>query len=198
MKTMRGFSRLTGGLVGLAFLGMTGTANASLIGHTVLAEWLFPNTSNVIESHVVVVGTGIELPATTILNDTKFDIDIGGDFVQWIWNSGAGWQNIAANGWRFTDLTGGLTISGYSIGAGTTAGVAGLEAADLSFTANSVFGNFGASGASRVTVAGGSDIIELKIAFAVPNAVPEPSTLTLFTIALGGLGFMARRRVGRA
>ena len=103
-------------LVPLVFLAAP--ASADFLGQDILAEWLFPGTNDVLESHIVTVGAGVELPAAAILSDSKFEIDITENTIQFNFNSAGAWQNTQANGWRFTDVNGTIAeITGYSIGA---------------------------------------------------------------------------------
>ena len=86
-----------------ALLGLTVAAPGHAGGffaETVTAEWLFPNMDSVLESHDVLVGDGIELPADDIINDDKFDIDIdiGDDFILFTFDLGVTWQNVDFNG----------------------------------------------------------------------------------------------------
>ena len=60
---------------------------------------------------------------------------------------------------RFTDLTAG-GITGYLPGA-STAGVLGVDAADLTFTSNSVSGNFGASGPGGSVLARATSFVSM-------------------------------------
>jgi|SRR5437016_3530536 len=135
------------------------SAFAGWTGHQILAEWLFPNSGTVIESHVVTVGAGIELPAPLIVNDFVFAIDLGDATVEFIFNDGSFFFATAFNGWRFTDLTAG-GITGYLPGA-STAGVLGVDAADLTFTSNSVSGNFGASGPGGSVLARATSFVSM-------------------------------------
>jgi hypothetical protein len=167
-------------------------AHAGWIGHQIQAEWLFPDSGTVIESHVVTVGAGIELPAALIINDFVFSIDLGDTTVEFIFTDQTEFTSTAFNGWRFTDLTAG-GISDYLPGA-STAGVLGVDPADLTSTSNSVSGNFGASGpGGNVTVAGAGDVIRLDVQFET-TSIPAPSSLLLLGSAVLGLGFFRRRR----
>lgn len=173
------FSKLSGVLI---LIAATGTSYAQWSGQTVTAEWRYPSFGDVLESHDVVVGPGIELSEQTILNDDKFNIDLGADTVQFNFNALSNWTNTTFNGWRFADTNGSIPdIVGYSIDA-TSAGIAGLTDAALGFDANSVWANFGG-----MTVAGNGDFVRLKVSFA-----PEPASMTL--LALVGTILVRRRR----
>jgi hypothetical protein len=136
---------------------------------TVTAEWLFPEPGVVLESHTVIVGPDIELPAATIISDSDFEIDIGPDLILFEFLNRPrpqSWQNQPANGWRFTDTNGTIPdIVGFSIGS-VSPGISGLSADDLSFTADSVFANFGQSGGENVVIDEGGGFIMLNVQFA--------------------------------
>ena len=158
-------------------------AHGGFDGQTVTAEWLFPDFGTVLESHDVVVGAGVELPFNVIINDDKFDIDIGDDFVLFLFNSSATWQNTAFNGWRFSDTFGTIPeIVGYKIDS-VSDGIGGLDNSDLFFDADSVWGNF-----MGVTVAGPGDFIRLQVQF-----IPASGAFALLGLA-GLMGTRRRRR----
>ncbi len=156
-------------------------AHGGFDGQTVTAEWLFPDFRTVLESHEVVVGAGVELPSDVIIHgDGLLDIDIGDDFILFLFSDGATWQNTDFNGWRFSDTFGTIPeIVGYKIHS-VSDGISGLEDSDLFFDADSVWANF-----SGVTVGGPGDFIRLQVQF-----IPAPGALAL----LGITGLMGTRR----
>ena len=168
-----------------ALLGLTVAAPChagGFFGETVTAEWLFPDMGSVIETHDVLVDNGIELPADDIINDFKFDIDIGDDFILFSFTQASNWTNVDFNGWRFSDTNGTISeIIGYTVDE-VSGGVTGLTNSDLGFNGDSVWGNF-----AGVTVAGNGDFIRLHVEF-----VPAPSAILVFGLA--GLGLNRRRR----
>lgn len=166
-----------------ALLASAGSAFAAgWDSQTVKADWLYPDVNSVLESHNVVVGAGVELPASLIINDDKFDIDLGPDTVQFNFNATSNWTAVSFNGWRFSDLNGtipdivGYTIDAFSQGIGNVNGIV------LSFDANHVKGNF-----AGMTVAGNGDFIRLKVEF-----VPAPGGLAV--LGLAAIGTLRRRR----
>ncbi|MBU0638435.1 MAG: PEP-CTERM sorting domain-containing protein [Planctomycetes bacterium] len=166
---------------GALLLGGTAQSLADFTGQTVTAEWRYPDFGSILETHDVVVGGGVELPPDVIINDSKFGIDIGADFVSFDFNALSNWTATSFNGWRFADTNGTIPeIIDYSIDS-FSGGIAGLTDDDLGFDADSVWGNF-----AGVTVAGGGEYIQLKVSF-----VPEPASLAL--LALGGLAALRRR-----
>lgn len=165
-------------------LATAGTAYADFSGQSVTAEWRYPGFGSVLESHVVVVGPGVELPADAIVNDFKFSIDVGGDHVQFDFNSTSHWLDEAFNGWYFSDTNGTVPdIVGYSIDS-VSSGVSGLTNDALFFDANAVWGNF-----RGVQVAGAGDYIRLKVSF-----IPEPGSTVLAFLGLGSLALVRRIR----
>ena len=161
------------------------SAHAGFMGNTVTAEWLFPDTSTVLETHDVNVTGGVELPSGANISDSIYDIDIGNDFILLSFNSVASWQDTSANGWQFSDTFGSIAeIIGFTIGA-TTGVVTELEASDLSFTGDSVLANFGA-----VNIAEAGSTIRLDVQF---SPVPIPAAAWLFGSTLGLLGWMRRK-----
>ncbi|MEE8153418.1 MAG: hypothetical protein V3T53_00495 [Phycisphaerales bacterium] len=74
-----------------ALLGLTVAAPChagGFFGETVTAEWLFPDMNTVLETHDVLVGDGIELPAEDIIHAKVLDIDIGEDFILFSFSGG--------------------------------------------------------------------------------------------------------------
>ena len=157
----------------LLWINVTGIANAGFLNNTITADWLYPNDSSILEAHDVEVGPGVEIPSDAIENDTKFDIDIGDNFILFSFNSTSNWTVVSANGWAFSDTNSTIPkIAGYSIGA-TTGTVTGLPEVDLSFTSESVFANFAGVRANT------GSTIRMEVVF-----VPEPSCLSLMVLGV--------------
>lgn len=73
---------------GAILLGGVAETRADFSGQTVTAQWRFPDFGTSIESHDVVVGGGVELPARDIINADGFDIDLGGASILFDFNRG--------------------------------------------------------------------------------------------------------------
>ena len=146
------------------FTLLASAAPAQLNGGTLTADWRYPDFNSVLESHVITVGPGVELPNTTILNDTKFDIDLGNDTVEFRFNASSNWTNATYNGWHFADTTGTVpAITGYTIDS-FSAGVTGTANIVAGFTADSFYADFGG-----MVVAGAGDWIRMKVTFGGPQ-----------------------------
>jgi hypothetical protein len=168
------------GVLGAAAL--CGAAAADLTGNTVTAQWWYPDKGSSIESHNVVVGPGVELPFDVIVNDDKFDIDLTGDTVTFLFNSAANWTATGFNGWHFTDTNGTISeISGYVVDE-VSDGIGNVGAILVGNTADQFWANF-----AGVTVAGNGDFVRLRLTF-----VPAPGAAGV--LALAGLGVLRRRR----
>lgn len=138
---------------------LTPTVDAQLTGSTLDAEWHYPSFGAVLENHTVVVSAGVELPSTAIFNDSKFDIDIGDDWIEFRFNAASSWSTTTFNGWLFRDALGvlgpfgGFTVDSWSAGVTGTGGIA------TSFNDDELWANF-----AGMTVAGAGDWIRLKVA----------------------------------
>jgi len=170
-------------VIGAAVLaGSSVGAAGQLIGHSVRAQWFFPDDSTQIESHTVVVSDEVELPPEKIFNDSKYSIDLGDDSVLFSFNAVAHWQAVDFNGWRFTDVFG--TIPGvidYQLHS-WSAGVTHTDAIVVGHDADAFWANF-----AGVSVAGDGEWIRLAVTF-----VPAPGTVAL--AALASLPILRRRR----
>lgn len=148
--------------LGLALL--TPTATAQLNGQTVTADWYYPTFGASLETHVVTVGGGVELPATTIINDFKYDIDIGDDYVQLNFNALSNWTATTFNGWHFADSAGGIAaISGFVLDS-WSAGITGTGSIATGFTADSFWMDMGG-----MNVAGPGDWVRFRVDFGGPQ-----------------------------
>ncbi len=159
-------------------------AQAGWLGQPVTADWYVPDTFTIIESHNLVVGPGVELPFGSISNGPSVAIDLSDTQIEFTFNAHAIWSPATFNGWVFTDAPAVPNIVGVSLGP-MSPGISGLTPAALSFTANSVSGNF-----VGVAAAGPGDFYTINIQFA-----PEPSTLALAGAGLAALAVLGRRRL---
>ncbi len=129
-----------------------------MTGETVTAQWHYSTFGSILESHDVVVGSGIELPNTSIFNDHKFDIDIGDDWVEFRFNATSNWTAASFNGWLFRDTFDALpTISNYYIES-ASAGVSNMGGVSCGWDDESFWCNF-----SGMQVAGGGEFVRLKV-----------------------------------
>ena len=180
-----------------SLVALAPAAHAQMMGQTLDAEWHFPSFGSVLESHVITVSSGVELPNTTIINDTKFEIDLGDDWVEFRFNASTTWSSVSFNGWLFRDALNGLPlITGYSIDS-FSAGITGTANIVTGFTADEFWADFSGMG-----VAGSGDWIRLKVDFggpqlAVSNLVSgQTATFTVTNTTNNGLVGIAFSLVG--
>jgi hypothetical protein len=135
-------------------------ASADLEGHTLTAQWIFPNFPDVLETHTILVGDGIELTADDIANDSKFAIDVTGTTVTFLFNAASNWTDVGFNGWRFIDADGTVEeIVGYELTA-TSPGIGNIQLITPDFNADAVWADFGG-----MTVVGDGDFVTLTVLF---------------------------------
>lgn len=139
-------------------------AFAQMNGQTVTADWYYPTFGASLESHTVLVGAGTELPNTAIFNDSKFDIDIGDDYVQLSFNALSNWTATSFNGWHFTDTNGTINAISNCVLDSWSAGMGNLGGVTTGFTADTFWMNM-----AGMTVAGPGDWIRFRVDFGGPQ-----------------------------
>ena len=188
------FHRWIGALVGLAMMGMAGSANATLIGDQIEFQGFFPDLGTPLAGFNLIVnvvdGTGDEFVfgvSTTNVESGSviFTLSTGfatGDDCNCIQITSMDWVGDPSG------IISGITLSSNTITGFTTANV----------TTSAVSG-----GPSEILInvadltgvtATGSVTINLQT---TDREIPEPGSLALFGIGLVGLGFMTRRRRNR-
>ena len=170
------FRNLIGALVGLAFFGMTGTVNASLIGTNVMASGFLMNPT----AAVVGVGTeftqsdiGIDLTADQLIITHTVDHGHGFSSTFTATLSNLFWNNDPSAG----EIIGLDIVSANDVPGGLLP--------SITFTASSITFSIGGTWFSD-----GQATWDIRTS----HAVPEPSTLAIFAFSLAGLGFVTRRR----
>ena len=139
---------------------LTAPVAGQMSGETVTAQWRYSDFGTVLESHDVVVGGGVELPAGSIFNDSKFDIDLGDDWIEFRFNATSNWSATAFNGWHFRDTNGTLpVITNYYVES-ACAGVTNLAGVSPGWNDDEFWCNF-----SGMSVAGGGEFVRLKVEF---------------------------------
>ena len=198
MKTMRGISHLTGAVVGLAILATAGTANATLIGAEITQTFRFPNlaspTAVIVDSYTVGAGPEISCPGAAIVcilfGDATATFDVTDSTITFQESGSRGFQPADFNGFVWSGLVW-QDGPGKIVGFDLSTDLPGLDPARVFFTDDSI----GINLQSITYFDGGTFTLTLVTDH---GDIPEPSTLALFAIALGGLGFLTRRRVALA
>jgi hypothetical protein len=185
-------------LLGVSAFILLGSVSAnaavSLVGTDVTITYLSPTVTSVFAGPTV-------LPITT--DPTTLDcpafgsgicgafvenaaITIGADSFTVVEDSGSSYATEAFNGFEFSNLNfgPGEKITGFSL----LTNLAGLTAADISFTGDSI--RYNASGLSFETS-------PYFVTLTVTTAVPEVPTWAMMMLGLVGLGFAGYRRSSR-
>ena len=185
MKTKCVISKLIGGVLGLVVMGMVGSANATLLGQTFdgglgINQFGGPfdsGFSEQLDGGLAIAGTGVEYTDLFGVN-----VDIGANEVLFAgFNSGHN-TSLPFNGWVFVMPSPTVAITDVSLLSTTVSGLtqSNIEFNSTGFAVNAVGSMVGN--------------LRLSISTSSLSQVPEPTSLALFVIALGGLGFMMRRR----
>lgn len=133
-------------------------AQAQMMGATMDAEWVYPSFGSVLESHSIVVSGGVELPSTLIQNDSKHEIDLGEDWIEFRFNSLSNWVDSSFNGWLFRDSLGMLLpITNYTVDS-FSSGVTNIAGIVVGFNDDECWADFGG-----LAVAGPGEWIRLKV-----------------------------------
>lgn len=177
-------SVIAGLFLGIAGIVMCSTSavQASFIGHTVRAEYKYPDLGTVFlgNQQDAVVGAGVEFPS--IFFGSSVDISANQILINHVNLSYA--SGTPFDGFVFSDLLGLLpTITSASL---NSTNIAAFDASRITFDADTVFALHGGIGS---TLPG--DFVLIDVTFA---SVPEAGTLALFALGLAGLGLTRRRR----
>lgn len=155
----------------LTLAALTPALSAQMLNESMDAEWVYSSFGSTIENHTVLVGNGVELLNTTIVNDTKFEIDLGDDWIEFRFNSASNWGSTSFNGWLFRDAFGTVApITNYTIDS-FSAGVTNTGGITTGFNDDECWANF-----AGMSVAGPGDWIRMKVDFggltlSVTNAI---------------------------
>ena len=152
-------------------------AHATLIGHTLQADWLEKSFDTIIESHQFIVGNGAELTADDIVRSSNFSIDVGSNYILFDFPRSTSWSaSGVVNGWMFTDINDDIPdfldvdltiITGSQRWFGDN---------DIIFDENSITLNFWA-----VSILENNTLLRFDIKTA---EVPAPSTISLVFIGI--------------
>ncbi|MEM7221908.1 MAG: PEP-CTERM sorting domain-containing protein [Pseudomonadota bacterium] len=185
MKITRRISRLIGVTLGLALFAAAGTAKAMPIDYT----FTFDNALNGGGTVTGIVrglseGTGAATSVEVFTNTTGLGI---GEYI----------GSPLLNSWT---VSGGMIIAFDFLSAGVLNTAPAVTDALIFFDSTVLSGAMFRAGVAPspgpfVTGSGFVSTEDIGLTFvAVANVVPEPASLVLFVIALGGLAFMMRRR----
>ncbi|MGB0631088.1 MAG: PEP-CTERM sorting domain-containing protein [Alphaproteobacteria bacterium] len=171
-----------------AFVGASASAT-TITGETVRVDWIIHQSGfspSTFGTATTVVGPGLELPNFSGL----LDIDLGANTItltKATSNVGfGGAPSFDFNGFVFTDINGTISdFTSFSILSQTAVAGSGLSAANLSFDANELRIDLGATSWNSLN---GSTA---TFSFAT---VPEPGVIVLFAVGIGGLACARRRR----
>ncbi len=177
-----------------AILAFSTNANASLVGDSVLVEWLYPDGATVLTSDTVTVGAGNEVICN---GSSTFGCSFGG----------------YGNG----DVT--FDIASFSIGMSLVNGATtfvsttynGFKFSGLDFSDGSILTNVvldtNIAGLDMSRVAFGSDFVQINMQslqttdsywnlslVTTSTSVPEASSIMLLGLGLAGLGFTRRKK----
>lgn len=173
------FAAATGALVALASTG----AQASLLGTTTNCTASNPSLW-VCSSPSATIGTGTEFMIDFSVSETGvFDVNFGADAVTITWLGLPLFDRLFSDLLQFGNLLGVTGISGLTLGGSVT----GISLADVSLI----------DGLLQINISGSdwTDNSSITITFSTaPTGVPEPATLGLLAVALGGMVGATRRR----
>jgi hypothetical protein len=161
-----------------SFLAPGAAAAPLLDGHTVRAQWLFPNISTAYQTVDVGVGPGLEIPGSA----GGFDVNLSDTQIHFSnLTASGGYSSGTFNGWTFIDLLSAIDDFG-SVTVNPATNMVGFGGSRITTSADQIWVDFhGLSGDANTVV-----VLDLA-----PAVVPEPSTALLLA---GGTALLALRR----
>lgn len=177
------------GIMALGTLLIGQQAQGTLIGDQIEIAFDGIGINEFLNIETVGVGPEVTSDDGSAIGDDvlTFDdesIDVGDSSITFVFN---GPDFTDGDFFEFRDLDW-VGVPGEIIGFSTIDG-AGLNAGDVTFTANSVRID------TDSTTGAGTFVVNLDVRHNNDNAVPEPITVTLGLMGLGVLGMATRRRV---